>query len=135
LLDNAGVTRAYKRSSFDRGSIYFVGTAQATPQSANGKAPFDKLVVSLDVFTPGGACGWFSGRLMSGQAPLSQYENSNGELPKGVGKVTLTFDGRTISDELDGKPLSIHDTTVNCGSLAISWSIRLLWANFRRERL
>jgi hypothetical protein len=112
-LEDAGVTRAYKRSTFDRGPYYFAGTATATPKSATGKAPFDQLVVGLDVFTPGGDCNWMA-HLRSGNKE-TDLQNNVGKLPKGASVVTLTFLGDTLASHFDGSPLEIRDATIMCG--------------------
>jgi hypothetical protein len=113
LLEDGGMTRAYKRSSFDRGPIYFAGTVNATPKSATGTRPFDKLAVRLDVFTPGGDCRW-QGALLSGRNPVA-FANDNGKLPKGTAQIELAFDGFRITKDADGKPLTLGDTFVMCG--------------------
>jgi hypothetical protein len=113
LLEDAGVTRAYEQSSFDHGPIYFTGAANATPEPASGKGPFERLVVSVGVFTPGGMCSWF-GDLQSGRTDV-EFLNNYGQLPKGAGRITLTFDGYKISDTSDGKPLDIGKVGISCG--------------------
>lgn len=115
LLEDAGVTRPYQQSSFDHGPIYFADNAKAIPQSASGKAPFNKLAVTFDIFTPGGFCYWTS-RLMSERAEVGDAQK-NGSLPKGPSQVTLIFDGYPISDAADGKALTLYDTAITCGAL------------------
>jgi hypothetical protein len=112
-LEDAGITRAYDRSTFDRGPYYFTGTATATPKSATGKPPFDQLVVSLDVFTQGGDCNWMA-HLGSGNNTTG-LENNFGKLPKGASGATLTFLGDTLASHFDGLPLEIKDATIMCG--------------------
>jgi hypothetical protein len=114
LLEDGGVTRAYKRSSFDRGPIYFAGTMDATPKSTAGLRPFDKLAVRLDVFTPGGDCQWH-GMLQSALNQPVAFAQNSGKLPKGTAQIELAFDGFRIKNDADGKPLTLVDTWVVCG--------------------
>lgn len=113
-LENAGMTRAYKQSDFDRGPIYFLGTANWAPQSATGSAPFDKLMVKFDVFTPGGKCQWH-GDLLSGYSNVN-FVNTSGQLPKGAAQIEVAFNGYDISNKADGKPLTAS-ASMFCGTL------------------
>ena len=114
-LVDAGTTRAYKRSTFDHGPLYFKRTMTAVPRSATGQRPFQQLVVSLDVFTPGGTCFW-SGALESG-VDLVDFVNNSGVLPKGPSQITFPYDGFKISDDSEGKPMRISTVLIQCGRL------------------
>jgi hypothetical protein len=114
LLADAGMSRAYKRSSFDHGPIYFVGTAIGKPSSPTGKRPFGQFIVTFDVFTPGGNCLWYGG-VSADNFNEIEFINSGGPLPKGRGKIIFSFDGFKISNDADGKPLWITKVSILCG--------------------
>jgi hypothetical protein len=118
-LADAGMTRAYKMSTFDHGPLYFKRTVHAVPTSATGNGPFQQLVVSLDVFTPGGRCFW-SGALFTGTVNNIDFVNNSGVLAKGPSQITFPYDGFKISNEADGKPLRISTVLFQCGGLHAS---------------
>jgi hypothetical protein len=132
LLENAGETRVYERSTFDRGPIYFPGTFSAAPKAAAGDGRMNQLVVSLDVFTPGGSCSW-GGSLRNGRINIGNFYD-RAELPKGPGKVDLVFDGIDISAAADGQPLQLGHFGITCGKVQAASEKDLDLPNFPAPR-
>jgi hypothetical protein len=114
LSEMTATSRPYVRSTFDPGPIYFTGTAHATPQSASGQSPFDKMALTFDVVTPGGNCEWYSS--LGGNGTATTVESSQGRLPAGASRITIVFDSYAMH-KLEAGLVQTRPTHVSCGNL------------------
>ena len=117
--DNLGRTRAYARTSIDRGNFYIDGEPELSAIDANADARIDSLRLTVAAVTPGGMCSW-TAELISPSGQGLQRIQTHATLPRGRSEIKFDFSGARIQRRGESGVFKAGSVNIYCGRAEVS---------------